>query len=222
MLHPLDTEAVLRRGLDALAEADPVIARMRATAGTPPLRKRDPGFRGLAAIIVSQQLSTASADAIRRRLESRFPDLAPEHLVGARATTDEDLRACGLSAPKIRTLRAAAEAVASGAVPLDATAAMPADEARARLVTIKGVGPWTADIYLLFCLGHADAFPAGDLALQEAARIAYGLPARPGPTELTALAEVWRPWRGVAAKLLWAYYGIVKGRGGTPPVDASG
>jgi len=217
MLHSLDTEAALRRGLDALAEADPVVARMRAEAGTPPLRKRDPGFRGLAAIVVSQQLSTASAAAIRKRIEDRFPDFAPERLLAA---SDEDLRACGLSAPKIRTLRAVAEAAAG--LPLEATAGLPAEEIHARLVAIKGVGPWTADIYLLFCLGHADAFPAGDLALQEAARIAYGLNARPGPKELFAIAERWRPWRGVAAKLLWAYYGVVKGRNGVPTTGASG
>ena len=93
---------------------------------------------------------------------------------------------------------------------------MPADEAHALLTALKGIGPWTADIYLLFCLGHPDAFPAGDLALQEAARIAFGLEARPGAKELIALAERWRPWRGVAAKVLWAYYRLAKAREGAP------
>jgi DNA-3-methyladenine glycosylase II len=81
---------------------------------------------------------------------------------------------------------------------------------------VKGIGPWTADVYLLFCLGHPDAFPAGDLALQEAARVAYGLEARPSVKELIALAERWRPWRGVAAKVLWAYYRLAKAREGAP------
>ncbi|HVL70604.1 MAG TPA: DNA-3-methyladenine glycosylase 2 family protein, partial [Beijerinckiaceae bacterium] len=130
--------------------------------------------------------------------------------------TDEALRACGLSAPKIRTLRAVAAAVDSGELPLDRLADLPADEAHALLTTVKGIGPWTADIYLLFCLGHADAFAAGDLALQESARLAYGLPARPSPAELLDLAEAWRPWRGVAAKVLWAHYKIAKQREGVP------
>ena len=89
-----------------------------------------------------------------------------------------------------------------------------ADAAHAALTALHGVGPWTADIYLLFCLGHADAFPAGDLAVQEAARIAFSLRKRPDPKALTKLAEAWRPWRGVAAHLLWAYYHAVKRREG--------
>ena len=93
---------------------------------------------------------------------------------------------------------------------------MEADEAHAALTALHGIGPWTADIYLLFCLGHADAWPAGDLALQEAARIAFGLKKRPDAKEMAKLAETWRPWRGVAAHLLWAYYRVVKRREGAP------
>jgi DNA-3-methyladenine glycosylase II len=91
---------------------------------------------------------------------------------------------------------------------------MDADIAHAELVKLHGVGPWTADIYLLFCLGHADAFPSGDLAVQEAAKIALGLRKRPSPDRLTKIAEAWRPWRGVAAHLMWAYYHVVKRREG--------
>jgi len=206
-------ESALRQGAEELAARDPVLRDMLATAGPLRLRRRDPGFAGLAAVVISQQVSTASAEAIRRRLAERFPDLRADHI---RDATDDDLRGCGLSAPKMRTLRAAAEAVLGGDLPIDALADMDAEEAHARLVAILGIGPWTADIYLLFCLGHADAFPAGDLALQEAARIGYGLAARPAPAELVARAEHWRPWRGVAAKLLWAFYGAAKGRSGTP------
>ena len=97
---------------------------------------------------------------------------------------------------------------------LDAVANMPADDAHAALVRLHGVGPWTADIYLLFCLGHADAWPAGDLALQEAARMAFGLKRRPHAKAMMSLAESWRPWRGVAAHLLWNYYRVAKGREG--------
>lgn len=213
----IDSEDALEAGLSALCALDPVMARIVEEGARPPLRKRAPGFTGLAAIVVSQQVSTASAKAIQSRVEARFPALDPAAILDADET---EIRACGLSAPKMRTLRAAAQAIVSGELPLDDLHAAPADEAHSALVAVKGIGPWTADIYLLFCLGHPDAFPAGDLALQEAARIAYGLATRPRPAELAELAERWRPWRGVAAKTLWAYYGLVKSR--ADPAAAAG
>ena len=203
----------IRRGLDALAEADPVMARLIAGGMVPPLRRRPAGFEGLAWIVVGQQLSTASAAAIWGRLRAQWDDVSPQAILTA---PDEDLRQVGLSAGKIRTLRHAALAVAEGHLPLDRLQDMPADEAHARLTALKGIGPWTADVYLLFCLGHPDAFPAGDLAVQEAARIAYGLAARPDARTLTALAERWRPWRGVAAKVLWMVYREARSRDATP------
>ena len=209
----LDSEAVLREGVAALTVQDPVMARLVAEGAVPPLRKRPPGFAGLAGIVVAQQLSTASAGAIWARLAARLPDLTADALATA---PDATLREAGLSAAKIRTLRAAAEAVIGGALPLDALHALPADEAHRLMVAVHGIGPWTADVYLLFCLGHPDAFPAGDLALQEAARLADGRDARPNAAALTARAEAWRPWRGVAAKVLWAYYRIAKARDGAP------
>jgi DNA-3-methyladenine glycosylase II len=209
----LDSEAVLAQGVAALAAADPVMARIIAEGATPPLRKREPGFEGLVGIVVSQQLSVASANAIFGRLKARMTDFAPERIVAA---ADQELRECGLSAPKIRTLRAIAEAVAEGRLPLASLHALEADEAHRLMTAVRGIGPWTADIYLLFCLGHADAFPAGDLALQEAARLAYALEARPTEKAFVALGECWRPWRGVAAKVLWAYYRIAKSREGAP------
>ncbi|AWN45797.1 Fe-S cluster assembly protein HesB [Methylobacterium terrae] len=209
----LDSEAALRDGTLALAARDPVMARLVAEGATPILRKRAPGFEGLAGIVVSQQISTASAAAIWARLTARLPDLTAAALAAA---PDEALREAGLSAPKIRTLRAAAQAVIDGSLPLDTLHALPADEAHRRMVAVHGIGPWTADVYLLFCLGHPDAFPAGDLALQEAARLADGLEVRPSAAALTARAESWRPWRGVAAKVLWAYYRVAKARDGAP------
>jgi DNA-3-methyladenine glycosylase II len=209
----LDSEAVLAKGARALARKDPVMRRLIAAGAAPSLRKREPGFEGLSRIIVSQQLSTASAGAIWARFAARFPGMAPHDVAAA---TDGDLRAPGLSAPKIRTLRAIAAAVEDGSLPIGGLAERPADEAHALLTAVKGIGPWTADIYLLFCLGHPDAFPAGDLALQEAARIAYDLEGRPKEKDLLTLAERWRPWRGVAAKVLWAYYRIAKAREGAP------
>jgi DNA-3-methyladenine glycosylase II len=209
----LDSMKALDAGVAALTAQDPVMARLVEEGARPPLRKREPGLEGLAAIIVSQQLSTASANAIWSRIKTRWPELSADAILAA---TDDDLRGTGLSAPKIRTLRAIAEAVRSGALPLHAFRDRPADEAHAVMTSVKGIGPWTADVYLLFCLGHADAFPAGDLALQEAARIAYALDARPKEKDFIALAERWRPWRGVAAKVLWAYYRLAKAREGVP------
>ncbi|MEE1613963.1 DNA-3-methyladenine glycosylase family protein [Microvirga sp. CF3016] len=209
----LETDAVLKRGLSELALADPVMAKLVASGVTPQLRKRPPGFEGLAWIVVGQQVSTASATAIWSRLRQILEPPTPDVLLGL---TDESLRGARLSAGKIRTLRALATEVIEGRLPLDELHNRPAEEAHALLTRVKGIGPWTADIYLLFCLGHPDAFPSGDLAVQEAARSAYGLEQRPDAKTLTALAETWRPWRGVAAKMLWAYYRVIKSREGAP------
>ena len=213
-------------GEEALAEAaaglraldSDLVSMLVATGGPPPLRLREPGFAGLAAIIVSQQVSVASATAIFARLSAR---LAPLDAHGVMAADDEALRACGLSGPKIRALRSVARAVAEG-LDLGALGALDAVEAHRALVAVSGIGPWTADIFLLFCLGHPDAFPAGDLALQEAARLALGLETRPDARGLEAIAERWRPWRGVAARMLWAYYRQAKQRSGMALANASG
>ena len=114
----------------------------------------------------------------------------------------------------MKTLKAIAAAIVSGAIAFDALAEMPAADAHAALCAVHGIGPWTADIFLLFCLGHPDAWPVGDIALQEAARIALNLRKRPDPARLTKIGERWRPHRGIAARLLWAYYRVVKSRVG--------
>lgn len=209
----IEHEEALDHALAALLEANPALQALYTIGGRPPLRKRAPGFKGLAALIVSQQVSTASAAAIWKRVEERFPALDVADVLGS---DDATLQGCGLSRPKIRTLRAIAEAVDTGRLDFDRIGAGSVEEAFQSLVAVKGIGPWTADLYLLFCLGHADAFPAGDLALQEAARMGFDLPERPSAQTLTGLAEAWRPWRGVAAKLLWAYYGAMKRRIGEP------
>jgi DNA-3-methyladenine glycosylase II len=218
------SEAALDNALDSLEAIEPAFGPIRREVGRPRLRKREQGFAGLVAIIMGQQVSTASAAAIVKRVEAHFGTVTPMAIMAA---SDDDLRSCGLSAPKIRAVRAAAESVLAGTCPIDAFDDWPADDAHRALVGIKGVGPWTADIYLLFCLGHPDAFPAGDLALQEAARLGFGLEARPGAAELAALAERWRPWRGAAATLLWGFYALRKGRavevpGLTRPAAAPG
>ena len=201
---PIADEEALAEAPPGLRALDPeLIDRLVAIGGPPPLRRREPGFAGLAAIIVSQQVSVASANAIFGRLEAAFTPLGGERARGGRRGDAAALR------PVDAEDQGAARARRGdrrGGLDLDGLAALDADEAHAALVAVKGVGPWTADIFLLFCLGHPDAFPAGDLALQEAAQ-ARAEPedaARRG--ELERIAERWRPLRGVAARMLWAFY----------------
>jgi DNA-3-methyladenine glycosylase II len=213
MLRRIDTEADIAAGLQVLLSADPRLAGVAEVAGPLPLRRRPGGFAGIAGIVVSQQLSTASAAAIWGRLAAAYDPFTPQRLLKARA---DRLASLGLSRPKIRALKEIARAIVGGSLDCDALPHMDADAAHAALCAVHGVGPWTADIYLLFCLGHADAWPAGDLALQEGARLAFALPERPTAKETLALAQPWRPWRGVAARLLWAYYRTVKQRDAIP------
>ncbi len=210
----LTDQPAFERALDALLALDERLAPIVEAAGRPALRRRAPGFAGLAAIVVAQQLSVAAARSITARLEATLGGtLDPEAL--ARASV-EDLRKAGLSAPKIRTLTGIASALAEGVVDLGKVEHMEADAAATYLTRLPGVGKWTADIYLLFCLGRADAFAEGDLALQVAAGDALGLGSRCTPLGLHAIAEDWRPLRGVAAHLLWAYYGARRARLGAP------
>ena len=220
LVRRIDTEADIAAGLAALLAADSRLRPVAAVAGAVPLRRRPGGFAGIASIVVSQQLSTASAGAIWGRLVAAYDPFTPQALTRARA---DRLARLGLSAAKIRALKEIAKAVASGALDCDALAVMPAETAHRALCTVHGIGPWTADIYLLFCLGHADIWPAGDLALQEATRLALALASRPDAKETALLAQPWRPWRGVAARLLWAYYRAIKHRDGAPaPMQSNG
>jgi DNA-3-methyladenine glycosylase II len=207
------TEADLDTALAALIKADARFGPALAFAGRPPLRKRPDGFAGLAAIVVSQQLSTASARAIWGRLEAALDPLDPAAMLRARPAK---LARAGLSAAKIRTLKAIAKAIDGGELDIRALVDMPADDAHRMLTAVHGIGPWTADIYLLACLGHADAWPAGDLALQESARLLFKLKARPTTKEMGPIAERWRPWRAAAAYMLWTYYRASKQREGAP------
>ncbi len=213
MLTHIRSENDLDAALAVLSAADPRFAALVAAAGRPPLRRRPDGFAGLAATVVSQQLSTASAGAIWGRLAASFDPIEPAAIIKARSLK---LARIGLSRPKIKALKEIARAVAHGNLALASLADIPADDAHAALTAVHGIGPWTADIYLLSCLGHADAWPAGDLALQEAARLAFGLATRPDAKEMVRLAEPWRPLRAVAARVLWTYYRAVKGRDGAP------
>lgn len=211
MTHRITCDADLEEGMAALRALHPDWGAIIERTGIPPLRRREGGFAGVAAIIVSQQLSVASARAVMARVESVFGKLTPERMLAA---TDDEMRLSGLSRPKQRTMRAVAAAIASRQLDLEALETATPEQVHALMTAVSGIGPWTADIYLLFCLGHRDGFAPGDLAIQEAARVAFGLPARPKAAELEALAEGWRPWRGVAARLLWAYYAALKAREG--------
>jgi DNA-3-methyladenine glycosylase II len=214
--HIIHTQADLETAVGLLIKQDPRWEPVFAKTGMPGLRRREAGYAGLCAIVCGQQLSTASAAAIRNRLFAAFN---PFHHDAVRLARRDKLARLGLSRPKIKAIKEIAKAVAKQHVDLDAVATMDADKAHEALMALHGVGPWTADIYLLFCLGNADAWPAGDLALQEAARIAFGLRRRPDAKAMVRLADKWRPWRGVAAHLLWAYYHVVKRREGAPVQD---
>lgn len=199
-------------GLDALCAADPRLEKVRAMAGEVPLRLSEPGFRSLASIVVSQQVSRTSADVIFGRLTRLLDPLTHEAVLAA---GEEVFREAGLSRPKQRGLLAVAQAVADG-LDLHHLCTLDAGEAIAALTRVPGIGPWTAEVYLLFAAGHPDIFPARDVALQSAVGHALGIEPRPPEKALIAIAESWSPWRGVASRLFWAYYRETRGREAAP------
>ncbi len=202
----IETDADVAEGAAWLAENDPRMAHALAQTGPLPLRRRADGFAQLLSAIISQQVSTASAAAIWARMQDA--GLITEAKV--LSAGDEGLRAVGLSRQKIAYSQALA------AADIDYAALRHASDAQviATLIAVKGIGVWTAEIYAMFSLGRADVFAPGDLALQEAARVLYDLHQRPTPQALRAMAEDWTPWRSVAARCLFAYYRIAKGREG--------
>lgn len=208
MSFPLPPAAA-RAALDRLTAADPDLAAIEAAAGPLPWRRRAAGFEGLLQAIVGQQISNQAAAAIWARLRAVPGALAPHGLL---ALADDDLRQAGLSRPKVAHARALAEAFADGRLDAPALAAMDDEPAIAAIAAVRGMGRWSAEVYLLFALEREDVFPAGDLALAGAAAALKGLPARPGPAVLRALAEPWRPWRGLAARLLWHHWRHLTGR----------
>jgi len=202
----------LRPALEALAAADPDIAEAYGRCGLPPVRGSAPGFAGLIRMIAGQQVSVQSAAAIIARLEARVEPLTAEQFL---TLSEDDLRAVGFSRPKMRYGRILAEEIAGGALDIDGLEALDDDAVLAALTRVKGIGRWTAEIYLLFAMGRPDVMPAGDLALCVAAQHLKKLEARPDPKAMTALAEAWRPHRSAAARLLWHLYrhpGVALGR----------
>ncbi|MBN2905426.1 MAG: DNA-3-methyladenine glycosylase 2 family protein [Rhodobacteraceae bacterium] len=202
----IQTEACVAEGAAHLLRIEPRFGVALAASGPLPLRRRADGFEALFSAIVSQQVSVAAADAIWGRLAAAGLTEA-----GAVRDADEDaLRGCGLSRQKIRYGRA----LAAAGLDYAALRAAPSEQVIATLVAVPGIGRWTAEIYAMFSLGRADVFAPGDLALQEAARMLFDLPARPTERDLRAMAERWAPWRAVAARALWAYYRVAKEREG--------
>ena len=196
-----------------LAALDPAIAAIEAVTPEFPWRIRQRGFAGLLKLMVEQQVSLASAAAIWARVEAGLGEVSPAAVL---AREDVDLQGFGLSRPKVRYARAIAEAHVSGLCDFDGLRQMGDDEAAAALMSIKGIGRWTAETYLMFCEGRLDVFPGGDVALQEAMRWADRAEIRPNEKQAYARAEAWKPYRAVAAHLLWRCYGAVK-KGEIPP-----
>lgn len=204
MTSPLAlTEATLAIALTELAQWDPDLAAIIMRLGPPPLWARPPGFPTLIHIILEQQVSLASARAAFDRLLTQVSPLTPE---GFLALTESTLRVIGFSRQKSHYSRLLAIALVEGQLDLQELAQLPDEQARTTLVQLKGIGPWSADIYLLMALGRPDIWPVGDLALQIALQQIKQLPHRPTAQQMHTLAEPWRPWRAVAARLLWHHY----------------
>lgn len=201
----LHDERALENAIRTLVGQCRTMRAVHARTGLPPLRDFTADFAGLCRIVVGQQLSASSAAAIWGRFSTAALPFEAARIL---AMSDDAMRAPGLSAGKVRTIRAVASAVENGQINFTALNALTDDEIIAELTRLHGIGPWTAEIYLLFALRRADAFPAGDLALQLATQKLFRLKERPSPARLIEIAQRWRPFRGAAARLLWAEYAL--------------
>ena len=202
----IESQACIEEGAAWLGEREPLFARAYALSAPVRLRRTSDGFDRLFSAIVSQQVSTAAANSIWTRLEAQGLT-APASVLAA---DDDALRAVGLSRQKVRH----AKALAGAGIDYEGLRGLPTEEVIARLVHVPGIGRWTAEMYAMFALGHADVFAPADLALQEGARLLFDLPDRPKERALKAMAEAWSPWRAVAARILWGYYHVLKSREG--------
>jgi DNA-3-methyladenine glycosylase II len=211
------TEETLARGLRFLSERDAGLAHILSELGPPPMWFREPGFPTLIHIILEQQVSLASARAAFQKLLAVATPLTPHKFL---LIDDGSLKALGFSRQKIIYGRHLSKSIIEGQLDLDGLGAAGDEEARAELLKIKGIGHWTADIYLLMALRRRDIWPGGDIALAVAVQRVRRLPTRPSPSELESISGPWRPWRAVAARLLWHYYlsgpKIHAGRPATP------
>jgi DNA-3-methyladenine glycosylase II len=196
-------EETLRAAAEELAARDGRLAAVVAAHGSPPLWAREPGFPTLLHIILEQQVSLASARAAFDRLRAAADPLTPARFLDF---DDAELKAIGFSRQKTRYGRELSRAVLTGALDLDGLREQDDESARTALTSVTGIGRWSSDIYLLMALGRPDVWPAGDLALEVAARDVLALPQKPGRDELAVIAETWRPYRAVAARILWHAY----------------
>ena len=203
LIERIDTVQDVENGVHQLITRDPRLAKVHEITGLPPLRRQSGGFPTLLFMITEQMISLKAAAAIWQRIEASFHPFEPAHMAEA---SEQSYRDCGLSGPKLNTMKALAGAIVDGHLDCDQLPNLDDTAVTSKLTAIKGIGDWTAQIYLLSCLGRPDAWPAGDVALQTAMQHALGLPDRPNHKEMVALAEEWRPLRAISARLLWAYY----------------
>lgn len=208
LMTMLWTQDELDRAVDVLARSDVRLAAVVERHGRPKIRRMAPALESLLRIVTDQLISLKAGEAIWRRIEERFFPLDAASLSN---TSEADLRAAGLSGAKARTFIAAARQSHCGGLDFEKLAGLEDEQIRTCLLQIPGIGPWTADIFLLFALGRANAWPAGDVALQAAAQSLLGLPHRPQGRAMTTLAAPWMPWRGAAAHILWSHYRGLKG-----------
>lgn len=204
----------IKKGMAFLVELSPEFKHISTLVDQVPLRLAKPHFEDLASIIVSQQVSKASAAAIFGRLTDLINPLTADSFL--KEGENAWIKA-GLSKSKQSALNLVAEAIIAKQIDLEGLCNLKAEDAMKSLTQLKGIGPWTAEVYLMSCAGHPDIFPAGDVALQEAVKQAFNLQERPSEKRCRALSRAWSPWRSVAARLLWEYYGVVKnGRDAAP------
>ncbi len=201
----------LKAACETLAAADPALGRAYDELGVPHWRVGDPCYAALCRLIAYQQLSTKAAGTIWGRTESLFGEVTPQAVLAA---DPEDIRACGMSRPKVRHMRSIAEAITQGDLDLQRVCATDLESARRELVSVKGIGPWTAELFLLYSVGAMDAFPVGDVGLMEAHKLLSEVETRMEIKEFTAHAEIWRPYRGVAAHMLWGWINDLRDKAG--------
>jgi DNA-3-methyladenine glycosylase II len=208
------TDATLLHALTDLAARDPRLASILADYGPPPMWSREPGFPTLLQTILEQQVSLASARAAYEKLLAIAMPLTPERFL---ELDDPALKAAGFSRQKARYGRELAGAILAGQLDLDQLHALDDEAARGELTRVKGIGGWTADIYLLLAMRRPDIWPAGDLALAIAVQQAFGLAATPTPQQIEAIGAAWQPWRAVAARVLWHFYLSSRAKNNTQP-----
>ena len=203
------TDETFLRCLSELGKHDSDLAHVVSTFGNPPFWTHTPGFPGVVIAILAQQVSLESAQAAFSKLENAIGSIRPE---GFLSLDDDALRTIGFSRQKASYVRGVAQGIMAGQLDLQELESMDDDEARKALMEVRGIGPWTADTYLLFALRRPDAWPSGDLALAKAIQEIRGLATTPGSEEVDGIADHWRPWRAVAARVLWHHYLSVRGR----------